>query len=79
MEQDEKIDVSELMGPLICEKDFQCCMSGLEDLCKAKSVGGGSYLVCLQKYPTKCPFISIKHGYMCRCPLRIYLAKKLKK
>jgi hypothetical protein len=46
MEQDRKINVEEIMGHLKCPKDFQCCMSGLEDLCKAKSVGDGSFLVC---------------------------------
>jgi hypothetical protein len=82
MEQDRKIDVEQIMGQLKCPKDFQCCMSGLEDLCKAKSVGDGSFLVCLEEHPKKCRFGSVERGYSgyrCHCPLRIYIARKLKK
>jgi hypothetical protein len=81
MEQDRKIDVEEIMGQLFCTKDFQCCMSGLKDLCKAKSVevGEDSHLICFQKKPRKCKFLNRERGYLCECPLRIYLAKKLKK
>jgi hypothetical protein len=55
-------------------------MSGLKDLCKAKSVGDASFLVCLEEHPKKCQFVSLElRGYICHCPLRIYIARKLKK
>jgi hypothetical protein len=81
MEQDHKINIEEIMGQLKCPKDFQCCMSGLEVLCKAKSVGVGedSLLICFQKNSKKCKFVAVNHGYLCKCPLRIHIANKLKK
>jgi hypothetical protein len=81
MEQDRKINIEEIMGHLKCPRDFQCCMSGFEDLCKAKSVGVGadSLLICFQENPQKCKFVAVHHGYLCKCPLRVYIARKLKK
>jgi hypothetical protein len=81
MEQDHKINIEEIMGQIKCRKDLQCCMSGLEDLCKARNieVGENSLLICLQKNPQKCKLVSVDRGSLCKCPLRIYIAKKLKK
>jgi hypothetical protein len=81
MEQDRKIDVEQIMGQLKCPKDFQCCMSGFKDLCRARSFGlvEDSLLVCLEKHPRTCKFLALERGYLCECPLRIYIARKLKK
>ena len=81
MEQDHMINIEEIMGQLKCRKDFQCCMSGFEDLCKAQSieVGEVSLLICLQKNGQKCKLVAVDRGDLCKCPFRIYVARKLKK
>jgi hypothetical protein len=80
MEQDDKINVEEIMGQLFCPKHFQCCMSGFKDLCWATDIGLESYLKCLEEDPGACKFSSSFAGtYLCECPLRIYIARKLKK
>jgi hypothetical protein len=74
-------ELQEIIGELECPKDFKCYKSGFEVLCKAKSigVGDGLFLVCFEKYPQTCKFLNLERGYVCECPLRIYIAKKLKK
>ncbi len=63
-----------------CPKEFVCCESGFEDLCRARDVGLESYIKCLKENPEKCVFsLSFGYSYFCTCPLRIYIAKKLKK
>ena len=71
-------EIAEIIGGLKCSKDFKCKKSGFENLCKAKVVGTeAQLLVCLEKQPQKCEFLNIAGGYLCECPLRNYIAKKL--
>jgi hypothetical protein len=79
--ESHKKEIEEIIRVIQCPKDLECYKSGFEILCKAKNVGvgDGSFLVCLEKYPQKCGFVSLERGYLCECPLRIYIAKKLKK
>ena len=81
MEQEYKKEIEEIIGGMKCPKDFMCYKSGLEVLCKAKSVevGEDSHLICFQKKSRTCKLLNRQRGYVCECPLRIYLAKKLKK
>jgi hypothetical protein len=81
MEQDRKIDVEQIMGQLECPKDFQCCMSGLEDLCQATDIGSELFLGCLEADSEGCKFsfAFFGYGHLCECPLRVYITKKLKK
>jgi hypothetical protein len=81
MDEKTKKELEEIMGEMQCPKGFKCYKSGLEVLCKAKSVevGEDSLLVCLEKHPEKCKFIAPERRYICQCPLRIYIAEKLKK
>ena len=73
-------EVAEIISDLQCPKDFRCKRSGFKDLCKAKVAGTESQiLVCLEKQPQKCDFLNLTGGYVCECPLRVYIAKKLKK
>jgi hypothetical protein len=69
MEGDHKKELEKIIDGVQCPKDFQCCMSGLKDLCKAKSVGDASFLVCLEEHPKECRFVSLElRGYICHCP-----------
>ncbi len=80
MEQEYEKELKEIIGEMKCPKRFKCCWSGFEVLCKAKDVGSESFLECLEEDPSDCTFsISFVNTYLCKCPLRIYIAKKLKK
>lgn len=79
-DEDLEKGIAEIIRDLDCPKAFQCYRSGFENLCEAKVAGTESQvLICLEKHPQKCKFLNLPGGYVCECPLRIYLAKKLKK
>ncbi len=80
MEQDHQKEIERIIGQLKCSKDFECYTSGFETLCKAKDVGMESHLQCLEEHPFECKLSVVFGGvHYCSCPLRIYIAKKLKK
>ena len=80
MKEDDRKELKKIMGGLSCPKDFNCHKQGFKVLCKAKDVGLESYLECLEERPQDCP-LSVEFGglFYCRCPLRIYIAKELKR
>jgi hypothetical protein len=56
-------------------------ISNAQDLdCKAKDIGLETHIECLEEDSLECQF-SVAFGglYYCHCPLRIYIAKNLKK
>jgi len=72
--------IKEIIGGMKCPKDFICYKSGFEKLCKAEDVGKKSILLCLEENPIDCKFsLPIGSTYYCQCPLRVYLAKNLKR
>jgi hypothetical protein len=72
--------IAEIIGGLRCPKDFRCYRSGFENLCKAKDFGNRYLLECLEETPEQCKFSVVAGGScFCHCPLRVYIAKKLKK
>lgn len=72
--------ISELMDAMECPKGFKCAESGFENLCKAGDIGLERYLVCLEEDPPQCVFaLPFGEGYFCQCPLRVYIAKNLRK
>jgi hypothetical protein len=78
--QDVKKKIEEIVGHLKCPKDFKCCQSGIEILCRAKMVDGtATYLECLEQDPRRCVFSNFVSDnesgfYICACPLRRYIA-----
>jgi hypothetical protein len=71
----EKIEA--IIGKMSCPKMFKCADSGFEKLCKARDFGVESYLDCLDEKSSECPFaLPFGEGYLCQCPLRVFLAKK---
>ena len=72
--------LEKIIGKMQCPKDFRCCKSNFKDICKGEDIGLDSFLRCLEKKPKNCPF-SIYFGgvYFCKCPLRLYIAKELRK
>ena len=80
MEQDLEEELKEIIDNLACPKNFKCYRSGLETLCKARDVGLETFIECLEENPNQCPFSMRLHGHdFCKCPLRVYIAKKLGK
>ncbi len=83
MEPASKKEIEEIAGVFKCPKDFKCCQSGFEALCKARQVDGVvSYLECLEEEPQECVFskyVSVVDSgfFLCSCPLRRYLADKM--
>ncbi len=80
MEEDYRKEIEELIGQIQCPKDFECYKSGFDVLCRAKDVGTESpLLLCLDENLLQCKFLNAGRGFVCECPLRNYIAKKLKK
>jgi hypothetical protein len=74
-----KEKIEQILNGLQCPKDYVCYTSGLERLCRAEDIGLESFLVCLESNPRECKFsVAFGHAYFCQCPLRVYLAKKIK-
>ena len=80
MEAKHEMQIEEIMGVMTCPKDFECYKSGFEKLCKATDIGIEGFIKCLEVEPEKCWFSVISgQSYLCQCPLRIYVAKNLKR
>jgi hypothetical protein len=78
MKDEHKKKIEEIMGAMQCPKDFKCAKKGFGHLCKAKDIGVEKYLACLEEDPSACSFaLSFGYSYLCQCPLRVYLSKKL--
>ncbi len=72
--------IEEIMGQMECPADFKCAESGFEVLCKAEDFGLEHYVECLEADAGHCKFaVSFGYGHLCRCPLRVYISKNLKK
>ena len=63
-----------------CKKNFECTESEFAVLCKARDFGLKDYIECLEAEPQRCRLaVSFGAAYFCRCPMRVYIAKTLKK
>jgi hypothetical protein len=77
-----KRQIEQIIAGMECKKDFECYKSGFEKLCKAKDEGLKDYIWCLDKTgkSQSCGFkLPFGSGALCKCPLRVYIAKKLNK
>jgi len=76
--EEHKRQIEEIIGGMKCPRDFKCCEGGFANVCKAKDIGIESFLECLEENPQTCKFaLSFGYSYLCQCPLRVYIAKKL--
>jgi len=80
MEKHHERELKEIMSGQTCPKEFTCYQSGFKNLRKAKDIGLESFVECLEKDLTQCEF-AVEFGgyYFCKCAVRVYIAKKLKK
>jgi hypothetical protein len=73
-------NLERIIDRLKCPYGFVCYNSNLKELCKAKDIGMESFLVCLEEKPEECVFsMSLADSKFCRCQVRVYIAKVLKK
>jgi hypothetical protein len=82
MEQEVEREIEQLMAGMECAKDFDCYRSGFERLCKARDDGLKEHVWCMEEAGVSrgCGYsLSFGKGMLCKCPLRVYLAKKLEK
>ena len=80
MRDEDLSRIEEIIGSMTCPKGFRCAESGFATLCKARDFGVESYLDCLDESRTHCKFsLPFADIYLCQCPLRVFLAKKLNK
>jgi len=73
-------EIEQIIAELDCPKDFICYKSGFSNLCRAEDIGLERYLECFGESSEECAFLlSYANVRFCDCPLRFYIAKKLKK
>jgi len=71
--------IKKIIKTIQCTKDFKCYESKFKNLCKAKDIGLKSFLLCLEE-THDCNFsIYFIDEYLCKCPLRVFVAKEMKK
>ena len=80
LREEDRRRIEEIIGKMVCPKGFRCAESGFENLCKARDFGVESYLDCLDENRSLCRFaLPFADIYLCQCPLRVFLAKKLRR
>ena len=71
--------IKKIINTIQCSKDFKCYESKFKELCEAKDIGLKSFLLCLEE-TRDCNFsVYFIDEYLCKCPLRVFIAKELKK
>ena len=77
---EQRAKIEEIASGLKCSKDFKCCESGFEELCRAADSGAESHLICLEEGEDLCRFRVVVGSFnLCMCPLRVYIARNIEK
>ena len=80
IEEEHKQKIANIISTMKCPKGFVCYESGFQSLCKVKYIGLGFHVQCLETDPPGCKFMRpFGSSLLCACPVRVYIAKKLKK
>lgn len=78
MDDDIKKQIDDIKKQMNCPKNFRCVTSNFQELCKAEDGGLEDYLICHDQNSSTCDFsLSFGFSHFCRCPLRIFIARKL--
>jgi hypothetical protein len=76
--QEHRTQIEKIIRHAKCQKDFQCYKSGFTNLCRVKDVGATASVECLEGEAAACEFaLPLGSSYLCGCPVRNYLAKRL--
>ena len=71
-------EIQEIMGRMECERDFACCNLDHNPRCKVKDVELENHLQVEGESDDSCKYLVVSNGVSyCRCPLCVYLSKKL--
>ncbi|NIP25904.1 MAG: hypothetical protein GWN67_16085 [Phycisphaerae bacterium] len=74
--QEHDSRIQEIMSGMQCHRDFECYKSGFEKLGRIGIVGNAVKLVCLEEKANTCNYsLPFGYGYICKCPLRNYIAR----
>jgi len=80
MKTAQQTRIEEIMDQMTCPKGFHCYRSDFEELCNATYDPEDGFVECLQPAAEECWFaVNIGQRISCHCPLRVYIAKNLKK
>ena len=80
MDEELRKQIEEIAEGMDCTKEFECCEGNFTNVCRAKDIGIDSFLECLEENPQECEFsIPFGNAFFCKCPVRIAIARKLKK
>ena len=72
--------IQKIISSMKCEKDFECFKSGFQKLCKIKSIGDGKVIECSPENQGSCEYrFTFMDKNFCKCELRYYVARNLKK
>lgn len=75
----QKTELGQIIDDMDCPKEFVCYMSGFMMVGKTRFSIEAGLLECLEENGQFCRFaLSSVDGVFCRCPLRNYLAIKLR-
>jgi hypothetical protein len=73
-------EIEKIMASMKCPKGFVCYRSGFRDLCKVNSVGEGKIIECSPENRGPCVYrFSFAGRVFCKCALRYYIARNLKR
>jgi hypothetical protein len=80
IDAEHKQQIEKIIKSIECQKNFECYKSNFTRLCKAKDIGMETFVECLSEENRTCNFVlPFGNKYLCRCPLRLYISKRLKK
>lgn len=81
MDERTNREVAELASTMECARGFACVKAGFEGICEVRDIGMAHNLLCLDKQACQeCGFgFSSGLAHLCRCPLRVHVAKSLGK
>ena len=78
----EKLDINkikQILGSLECRKDLLCAKRGLGDLCRTRDTRLETFLECLDD-DRSCSFrVPFGNGFLCKCPVRMYIKREIGK
>lgn len=73
----DRTRLEQIRQGMSCPKAFPCAEPGFEDVCRARHIGMESFVECLEEDPRACPYVMpFGEGYFCKCPMRVFLAKR---
>ena len=80
MNEKQKQKIETIINEMQCPKKFKCYHSNFDNICKSKDIGIETFLECLEDDPHNCPFaVPFADVFFCQCPLRVFIAKSMKK